>query len=274
MRILKYGSIGPSVQLLQLGLNRAGYGPLETDGIFGNATMQAVTRFQQANGLQTDGIVGSRTHRALLPWYTGYILHTARSGDTIESIAAMHSASPAAIALANPGVQTPQPGTQLVVPLPFDVVPTDIRYSAALVGYCVRGLAARYPFIVTGEIGRSVMGRPLWSLKLGRGDNRVLYNASHHANEWLTTPVLLKFTEQLAAAYANAGDIFGRSAAEILSYASIYIIPDYPRRESGRHRPRHRRAGAGRVFQLCAEHRAQVPAVSVPVGLESEYPRR
>ena len=93
MRILKYGSIGPSVQLLQLGLNRAGYGPLETDGIFGTATMQAVTRFQQANGLQTDGIVGSRTHRALLPWYTGYILHTARSGDTIESIAAMHSAS-------------------------------------------------------------------------------------------------------------------------------------------------------------------------------------
>ena len=64
MRILKYGSIGPSVQLLQLGLNR-GYGPLETDGIFGTATMQAVTRFQQANGLQTDGIVGSRTHRAL-----------------------------------------------------------------------------------------------------------------------------------------------------------------------------------------------------------------
>ena len=104
MRILKYGSIGPSVQLLQLGLNRAGYGPLETDGIFGTATMQAVTRFQQANGLQTDGIVGSRTHRALLPWYTGYILHTARSGDTLESIAAMHSASPAALALANPGV--------------------------------------------------------------------------------------------------------------------------------------------------------------------------
>lgn len=225
MRILKYGSIGPSVQLLQLGLNRAGYGPLETDGTFGTATMQAVTRFQQANGLQTDGIVGSRTHHALLPWYTGYILHTARSGDTLESIAAMHSASPAAIALANPGVQTPQPGTQLVVPLPFDVVPTDIRYSAALVGYCVRGLAVRYPFIATGEIGRSVMGRPLWSLKLGRGDNRVLYNASHHANEWLTTPVLLKFAEQLAAAYANAGEIFGRSAAEILSYASIYIIP-------------------------------------------------
>ena len=74
MRILKYGSIGPSVQLLQLGLNRAGYGPLETDGIFGTATMQAVTRFQQANGLQTDGIVGSRTHRALLPWCSRVLL--------------------------------------------------------------------------------------------------------------------------------------------------------------------------------------------------------
>ena len=30
MKILKYGSEGPSVQLLQLALNRAGYGTLET----------------------------------------------------------------------------------------------------------------------------------------------------------------------------------------------------------------------------------------------------
>ena len=219
---LKAGDRGALVALLQLALERAGQMPGALDGIFGAQTAAAVRAFQAANALVPDGIAGAQTHRALLPWYTGYILHTARSGDTLESIAAMHSASPAAIALANPGVQTPQPGTQLVVPLPFDVVPTDIRYSAALVGYCVRGLAARYPFIATGEIGRSVMGRPL---KLGRGDNRVLYNASHHANEWLTTPVLLKFAEQLAAAYANAGEIFGRSAAEILSYASIYIIP-------------------------------------------------
>lgn len=225
MRILKYGSIGPAVELLQLGLERAGFDPSGRDGIFGSATRHALMRFQSANGLAADGIAGTQTHRALLPWYTGYVTHTVRPGDTLESIAAMHAASSGAIALANPGAHDPQPGTQLIVPLPFDVVPVDISYSSALVGYCVRGLAARYPFIVTGEIGRSVMGRPLWYLKLGGGANRVLYNASHHANEWITTPVLLKFAEQLAAAYSVGGDIFGRSAAEIFGYASIYIIP-------------------------------------------------
>ena len=38
MRLLKIGSTGPAVQLLQLALNRAGYGPLDTDGIFGPGT--------------------------------------------------------------------------------------------------------------------------------------------------------------------------------------------------------------------------------------------
>lgn len=225
MRILKYGSIGPSVELLQLGLERAGFGPLARDGIFGSATRHALLRFQRAKALGADGIAGNQTHRALLPYYTGYAIHTVRPGDTLQGIAAAYSTDPAAIELANPGLIAPQTGAQLVVPLPFELVPTDISYSAALVGYCVRGLAARYPFITTGEIGRSVMGKPIWSLKLGSGENRVLYNASHHANEWLTTPVLLKFAEELASAFSRGGDIFARSAAELFDYASIYIIP-------------------------------------------------
>ena len=75
MRTLKYGSIGPSVQLLQLGLNRAGYAPLETDGIFGTATMQTVTRFQQANGRDPGLIdfwcsIGRRFHSLILKYAT------------------------------------------------------------------------------------------------------------------------------------------------------------------------------------------------------------
>ena len=113
----------------------------------------------------------------------------------------------------------------LTVPLPFAVVPTDIDYCAATVTYCVRGLCARYPFISCAMIGRSVLGRPLWALFLGAGDNRVLYNAAHHANEWITTPLLLSFAEELAEAFAKGGTIFGRSAAEILDYARLCLVP-------------------------------------------------
>lgn len=227
MKLLRTGSTGPSVQLLQLALNRAGYGELEKDGVFGPRTREALRRFQAMNGLEADGMAGSLTHRTLLPWYTGYFVHTVRRGDTLWELARRYGTTLASVELANPSVRAENltVGSQLVIPLPFEVVPTDIDYGSALVGYCVRGLAARYPFIVTGEAGKSVMGRPLWTLRLGSGENRVLYNASHHANEWITTPLLLRFAERLAAAFAQGGEIAGQSAAAVMNYASIFLVP-------------------------------------------------
>ena len=69
------------------------------------------------------------------------------------------------------------------------------------------------------------MGKPIWYLKLGSGENQVLYNAEHHANEWITTPLLLKFAEDLAAAYAGGENIFDYSAAKLLDYAADTLIP-------------------------------------------------
>lgn len=227
MRVLRLGSTGSSVQLLQLALRRAGYGDLETDGRFGGATRAALIAFQAAMGLQADGIAGSATHRALLPWYTGYRVQSIARGDTLWAIAQRAGIPLEALITANPGLAPDnlQVGARLIVPLGFDVVPTDIAYSSALVGFCVRGLAARYPFIRTGEAGKSHMGRPLWTMTMGEGQNRVMYNAAHHANEWITTPILLRFAEQLAAAYAGGGSVFGTPAAEILSYSTLCLVP-------------------------------------------------
>lgn len=69
------------------------------------------------------------------------------------------------------------------------------------------------------------MGRPLWYLSIGEGEKSVFYNAAHHANEWITVPLLLSFAEKLARAYAEGGKIFGRSAKEIYQSAAIYIAP-------------------------------------------------
>ncbi len=227
MRILKFGSTGPSVSFLQTALIRRGYGALAADGVFGALTRSAVTDFQRASNLPADGIVGGLTHNALMPWYLGFLDYTVRPGDTFYTIARRYGSSIAAIETANPDAdgERLRAGSPLIVPLGFNVVPTDIDCCSFLIDCCVRGLSARYPFLTRTQIGKSVMGRPLWSLGFGTGENRVLFNASHHANEWITTTLLLKFTEELCKAYAGRAQIASQSARELFTYAELALIP-------------------------------------------------
>ncbi|MGE4354751.1 MAG: M14 family metallopeptidase [Oscillospiraceae bacterium] len=227
MTVLKFGSQGPTVELLQLALNRAGFDAGATDGIFGIKTQNALKNFQIKNNLKPDGIAGSKTHRALMPWYLGYVTHTLVKGDSLYKIAMDYATSLRAIETANPGLDPLNltVGTNLVVPLNFDVVPTTISYGSTLISYCVRGLASRYPFLVLDEMGRSVMGRPLYYITAGKGDNRVFFSGSWHANEWMTTPVLLKYIEELSKAYSLGREICGMSAAKIFKLSTLYIAP-------------------------------------------------
>ncbi len=99
--VLRQGSRGADVITLQYLLNViAEYYPgipdISQDGIFGNATRQAVIAFQNAAGLDPDGIVGVNTWKALYDVYrgigdyvpapgpdTGTIEYVVRAGDTL-----------------------------------------------------------------------------------------------------------------------------------------------------------------------------------------------
>lgn len=227
MKTLFYGSSGPQVQLLQLALVRAGWTSLSTDGRFGARTVRALKSFQQKNGLAADGIAGPATHRALHPWYVGYVNHTLRPGDSFYRLARRYGSSVSAIAAANPGLDPLRlpVGKGVRVPLGFDVVPTQLDWCSELVGFCCEGITARYPAVTDREIGKSAMGRTLHCLRLGRGRARVACNAAHHANEWITTPLLMRFVEQLAAADAFGGEVFGRDARTLLDAAELAAVP-------------------------------------------------
>lgn len=62
---LKPGDTGAAVTKLQRALAQAGYSPGTIDGSYGNATTQAVSRFQQAHALAADGVAGPQTLAAL-----------------------------------------------------------------------------------------------------------------------------------------------------------------------------------------------------------------
>ncbi|MBQ6568904.1 MAG: peptidoglycan-binding protein, partial [Clostridia bacterium] len=227
MNTLRRGSAGTDVSILQLALKRAGFDPGKPDGIFGEKTLKAVTDFQRRNGLVPDGIAGEKTWNALTPYLTGYIVHTIESGDTFYLLAQKYGTTTEAIFTANPGTDAENLpiGANLTVPLGFPLVTGEINFTYTLLKFTLEGLAARYPFISGGSIGKSVGGREQYYLKMGSGQKRVMFNAAHHANEWITVPTVLKFFEQYAESYSKGESIYGADARNLFENVTLYIVP-------------------------------------------------
>ncbi len=89
----------------------------------------------------------------------------------------------------------------------------------------IQRLTEQYPFLRMELLTQTAYGRNVWALTMGEGDRHVLYTAAHHANEWITTPVLLKFAEDLAQAAQNGEMLAGVDGAEILRTARIHMVP-------------------------------------------------
>ena len=84
------------------------------------------------------------------------------------------------------------------------IVRTDIPMTSELCDQTIQRLAEAYPLFRTELLTTPAFNRPIRSLVIGEGDRKVIYSASHHANEWITSLVLLKFGEELAKAVAEA----------------------------------------------------------------------
>ncbi len=171
---IRTGSRGPMVELLQLSLTRTGFTPGNIDGVFGRRTAEAVRRFQEANRLTSDAIVGRRTWEALMPWILGFRTHIIRQGDTLYRLSQRFNTSIIAIETANPNIDplNLRTGARIVIPLDFDIVPTNISFTSIVLEMTLQGLRARYPFIRTATTGQSVMGKPLYYIQMGIGSNQ------------------------------------------------------------------------------------------------------
>ena len=68
-------------------------------------------------------------------------------------------------------------------------------------------------------------GNPIPYIRVGHGLKHVFYSASIHANESITTNLLMKFIEDFCVAYTINADIFGINSRTIFKNSSIYIVP-------------------------------------------------
>lgn len=105
------------------------------------------------------------------------------------------------------------------------IVKTDVPMTSQLNEETILELVRTYPFLRTEVLTESFYGRPVRTLVIGNGPRKVIYSASHHANEWITTPVLLKFVEEFAQALQSGGNIFDIPASELAAAVTIYTVP-------------------------------------------------
>ncbi len=107
----------------------------------------------------------------------------------------------------------------------MEIVNTNVPITSASNDAMILELTRQYPFIRTEVIGATAFQRQLRTLVMGNGPRKVFYSAAHHANEWITSLVLLKYAQELAKAYQQGGSIAGFDAKEILDTATIYMLP-------------------------------------------------
>jgi peptidoglycan hydrolase-like protein with peptidoglycan-binding domain len=115
-RVLRRGSIGYDVSVLQFLLRRHGYRPGRLDGRLGARTARAVRRFQRRNRIAADGVVGPATAKRLCAaracaWRGPSVrararprvrrVHRVRRGETLTTISQRYGLSLQTISRAN-----------------------------------------------------------------------------------------------------------------------------------------------------------------------------
>lgn len=150
-------------------------------------------------------------------------------GDTLFQIAAKFGITVQQLIQANPGVRPEMlmPGQRLAIPPAEEraiVIPRENYGYTEMMADLTR-LEERYPFLQIDSIGESVLERSIPVVRIGEGPKEVHYNGSFHAEEWITTPLLMRFLEVYAEAYRRGRQIGTFDPGRLYSQTSLYVVP-------------------------------------------------
>ncbi len=85
--------------------------------------------------------------------------------------------------------------------------------------------AERYPFLSFGTLGESVLGRSIPIVTLGEGKKTFVYVGAHHAMEWMTSVLLLRFINEYAEGVREGRRIYNVHLPYLFKERRIIVIP-------------------------------------------------
>src|SRR5690625_343597 len=161
----------------------------------------------------------------------GYLIeqYTVKSNDTAWTIAMANNLQLDSLYVLNQSIDLNhlQIGEKINIPQRVtNMLISDIdNYSYEKLSNDIELLQSVYPFIFRKNIGHSVMGKDLIELKIGVGSKSVHLNGSFHANEWITTPIIMVFLNQYALAVTNSMPIRGIDMYPLFVHTMLSIVP-------------------------------------------------
>lgn len=102
---------------------------------------------------------------------------------------------------------------------------TELKYGEMIESF--QGICEKSPFIRLSYFGKSILGKPLPLITVGdeSAKKSVLYVATHHASENITTSLLLDFISEYAELYEKRRDVFGINLKFLCKMRKIYVVP-------------------------------------------------
>ncbi|MDZ5471006.1 M14 family metallopeptidase (plasmid) [Bacillus sp. 31A1R] len=155
--------------------------------------------------------------------------YTIKQNDTFWKIARERNLSIDAILLLNQELNPNQLQVGRTIKVPRRMVTSLVqrgkRYDSSRLFRDIGELREAYPFIEVNTIGESVLGKPLYEIKLGRGSKKVHLNASFHANEWITSPIIMTLLNSYLLSLTNNSPIRGLNMLNLYNQVELSIVP-------------------------------------------------
>ena len=89
----------------------------------------------------------------------------------------------------------------------------------------IAALLKDFPLTRAFEIGRSVMGKPIYCIKTGCGERKILLVGAHHGLEYLTSALIMRFLREYLQAFSEEIRLFDTDLTELYQKITLFCVP-------------------------------------------------